>query len=421
MSPSCTDTSFRDQLFFDRAYTFAPIIQANRYRSWSKQPQRSRRKIALQYAMWTVASSLSSHFQSAGRQLYIETKQALNALDSEEPQQQISIEQAQAWLLLAMYEITCDDYQRGMMSAGKAFRLIQMMRLYEIDAQRPLVPLTTQKMERDQDSPNLQERHKDDWVDTETKRRTFWLAYTIDRFTSMVDGLHSFINEPVIRTRLPSSETRFASGRSEEMKFLDEMLSGLEWSESDLSPFMETIIGATICGRALQHKQSPPAQTLDATYEFCRGHRSLNTLLAQRFQVLLMHTPLECLDPVRSFTALAERLTVLILYDLLQSKPLGSDPQATQLTKALLKESHQQSLDAVHDSALLIATLGQQFQAYPLTPILLLLGARFSQAHPELNDAYNKLVPPIVTTLQAPYNQSRLSRSFLQLLTADQP
>ena len=368
--------------------------------------------------MWTMASSLSSHFQTAGRQLYVETKQALQVLDSEEPQQQVSIEQAQAWLLLAMYEMTCDDYQRGMMSAGKAFRVIQMLRLYEIDGKNPLVSLTTPQ---DQGQQNMQMQCKDDWVDTETKRRTFWLAYTIDRFTSMVDGLHSFINEPVIRTRLPSSEVNFTSGRSIEMKFLNDILSDLEWSENDLSCFTETIIGATVCGRVLQHKQSLPVKTREAIYEFCREHRSLNALLAQRFQVLLMHTSLECLDPVRTFTALAERLAMLILYDLLHSKPLGSEPQAMQLTKALLKESQQQSFDAVLDSALLIATLGQQFQTHPLTPILLLLGARFAQAHPELNDAYNKLIPSIVTALQAPYNQNRLSQSFLQLLTNTQP
>ena len=50
-------------------------------------------------------------------------------------------------------------------------------------------------------------------------------------------------------------------------------------------------------------------------------------------------------------------------------------------------------------------------------PILLLVGARFSQSHPQLNDAYGKLMPCIITALQASANLSRLAEHFLQLLT----
>ena len=39
---------------------------------------------------------------------------------------------------------------------------------------------------------------KDNWIETETKRRTFWLAYKIDRFASMVDGLHLFFNGQMV-------------------------------------------------------------------------------------------------------------------------------------------------------------------------------------------------------------------------------
>lgn len=53
---------------------------------------------------------------------------------------------------------------------------------------------------------------------------------------------------------------------------------------------------------------------------------------------------------------------------------------------------------------------------HPLTPILLLLGARFSQSHPELNDAYIKLMPSILTMLQASTGLNKLSQNFFQLL-----
>ncbi|PYI02376.1 putative fungal-specific transcription factor [Aspergillus sclerotiicarbonarius CBS 121057] len=401
-----------DQLYFDRAYAFAPIIQTHRYRSWSKQPHKSKQKTCLQHAMWTLASSLSSQFQDDGRKLYVKTRQLLQALESEEPCHQISLEQAQAWTLLAIYELTCQDFHRGMMSAGRAFRLIQMMRLYELDV--PQKPPTMQ-LEQYQGQLTLQGPVQDDWIDIETKRRTFWLAYTIDRFTSMVDGLHMFFNERLIRTRLPAPEANFASGRPTDMSFLSEMIPvvDLEWPHNNLSSFSESVIGATICGRVLEHKQKPPTRPCQ---EFCHRHRQLNALLAQRIRMLRLYASLEYPDPIIAFVTLAAHIGVLMLYDLIESRPLGTDAQGTQLTQALYTEHKQQALDSVADIALLIAVLGQHFQMHPLTPILLLLGARFSQSHPGLNDAYIKLMPSIVTTLQASTGLNKLAQNFLQLL-----
>jgi hypothetical protein len=122
---------------------------------------------------------------------------------------------------------------------------------------------------------------------------------------------------------------------------------------------------ASICGQVLEHKQRPPARcrdTTDTTYEFSRRHRSLNALLAQRIKILRMHASLEHLDPILTFTALAAYTAVLMLYDVIESKPLGTEAQATQLTKALHMEHQQQSLDAVANTALLVAALGQHFQ-----------------------------------------------------------
>jgi hypothetical protein len=150
--------------------------------------------------MWTLASSLSSQFQIAVRQLYNETRQLLHSLEHDDPFYQISIEQTQAWMLLAIYELTCEDYHRGMISAGRALRLSQMMRLYELDATPGFTPV--QSPAQDLSQFNFADQIQDDWINIETKRRTFWLAYTIDRFTSMVDGMHLTFNEQLVRVRM---------------------------------------------------------------------------------------------------------------------------------------------------------------------------------------------------------------------------
>ncbi|KAL4893542.1 putative fungal-specific transcription factor [Aspergillus ambiguus] len=347
-----------DQLYFDRAYAFAPIVQTHRYRSWSKQPNKSKQRTCLQHAMWTLASSLSSQFQVDGRRLYEKTRQFLHELESEESCHQISLEQAQAWTLLAIYELTCQDFHRGMMTAGRAFRLIQMMRLYELDA--PQTPPTMQ-LEQYQGQLTLQGLAQDDWIDIETKRRTFWLAYTIDRFTSLVDGLHMFFDERLIRTRLPAPEANFASGRSTDMMFLADMIPVVdpEWPHNKLSSFTECVIGATVCGRVLEHIQRPPNGPCQ---DFCRRHRSLNTLLAQHIQMQRIYASLEYPDPIIAFATLATHIAVLMLYDLIESRPLGTDAQGAQLAQALCSEHKQLSLDSVADIAILVSVLGQHFQ-----------------------------------------------------------
>ncbi|KAJ5609195.1 hypothetical protein N7528_009762, partial [Penicillium herquei] len=397
-----------DQLYFDRAYAFAPIIHAHRYRLWSKQINKTTQRTCLQYAMWTLASSLSSQFHAQGCKLYAKSRQLLEKLEAEEPCHQISLEQAQAWALLSIYELTCQDFDRGMMSAGRALRLIQMMRLYELDMPRN----NTTKLDQSQRQLT---QVPEDWISIETKRRTFWLGYLIDRFTSMVDGLHMFFDERMIRTRLPSPEANFASNRPTDMNFLADVVPdvSVEWPHSNLSPFAECVIGATMCGRVLQHKQNSPFRPCE---EFCARHRTLNALLAQRIKMLRIHASLDYPDPIVAFVALAAQIDVLMLYDLIESRPLGTGVEATQLVQALHAEHKQQALDAVNDISMLVSVLSQHFQMHPLTPILLLLGARFSQSHPELNDAYIKLMPNILTMLQALTGLNKLAANFLEFL-----
>lgn len=113
--------------------------------------------------------------------LYHGALQRLEELEAKEnAHQQISIMQVQAWLLLAFYEFMRVDFRRGWMSAGHAFRLIQLMRLHELDLSD--ITLTAPAM---------------DWVDKEEQRRTFWLAYSLDRFISLSNGSPLTLGEQV--------------------------------------------------------------------------------------------------------------------------------------------------------------------------------------------------------------------------------
>ncbi|KAG2171236.1 hypothetical protein JADG_010975 [Aureobasidium aubasidani] len=322
-----------DQLFYDRAYVFTPIIQRSRYQSWSKQANKTKQKICLQHAMWTFASSLSSQFHIEGQKLYSKTRQLLDSFESDTCCQELSIEHVQAWILLAIYELTGQNFHRGMVSAGRAFRLAHMMRLYELDI--PPSPCAMQ-LRLHQLELNRQERSQSNWIETEVKRRTFWLAYLLDRTTSMVDGMHMSFDERVIRSRLPAPEANFSSGRpGADMYFLAEAMSAIDQTPPYPSAFREAIISSTICGRVLEHKQKPPNR---ASQEFCSRHRLLQAMLAQRIRTLRVYISLEGLDPVMGFVTLSTHIAILMLYDLIESRPMGSGPQAAQFTHTFYDE-----------------------------------------------------------------------------------
>lgn len=103
----------------------------------------------------------------------------------------VRIEQAQAWVLVSIYEHMHVNPQQAWMSIGRCCRLVLGMRLYEIDD--PNNPLT---LVRDQDVGLV------DWTGLEEQRRTFWMAYALDRFISFHSSLPFTLNEQLVGIRL---------------------------------------------------------------------------------------------------------------------------------------------------------------------------------------------------------------------------
>ena len=181
----------RDQLYFDRVHPIVPILQKYRYFSWAQNGTTSPHRRCLQYAMWTMAMSLSAHFESMRETLYTETRQLLESLDlCENSMRDVHIEQAQTWVLVTCYEFLRTDYRRGWMSSGRVFRLVQLLRLHELESPSNCIGF---------ENPSM------DWVAAEEKRRTFWVAYCLDRFVSVWHGWPLTLNEEMVRlqTTLP--------------------------------------------------------------------------------------------------------------------------------------------------------------------------------------------------------------------------
>ena len=154
------------------------MIHQRRYFAWAGQDNLSPARACLRSAMRTMAAAVSAQYRGVGDMLYAETQRLLDTQcptpSPDSPRlgsnDRIPLEHIQAWLLLAHYESLRMDERRAMITAGRAFRLVQMARLYDVDATDD-VPPGTADCEPD-------ERY----AEAEERRRTFWVAFTFDRF-----------------------------------------------------------------------------------------------------------------------------------------------------------------------------------------------------------------------------------------------
>jgi len=80
-------------------------------------------------------------------------------------------------------------------------------------------------------------------IDISKTASEVFLTFASNKLTSVLQ----------ISTRLPIPEEDFQKGQCVKMGFLSEVVISLD--QSGLSPFAESIILATICGRALSHSQ----------------------------------------------------------------------------------------------------------------------------------------------------------------------
>ena len=259
--------------------------------------------------MWTLAASLSTQFQHIRDSLYTVAKQTLEAIELKSDQvEPLDIEQVQAWVLLTIYEFMRVSYRRGWMSAGRVFRLVQLMRLYEIDE-----PGTT--------APPL------DCTVSEEKRRTFWIAYLLDRLVSIPRGWPLTLNEQMVSSRLPAPEMDFQSSKPLQMSFLSEVIVFSE--HTTLSTFTKCIVVVTIFGRTMAHQQQSKVECVyqNVSEDFWSRHNWLDTMLTQQQIILSTEYPLasQHVDPTMLFIDMMVHTTVLYLHNIVESMPWKGD------------------------------------------------------------------------------------------------
>lgn len=158
-----------------------------------------------------MGAALSSQFQPLQNDLYRDTRRMLETLEVEDIEDTAQVQaqengfwlqRAQAWVLLAVYEFMRKTFRRAWFSAGRAFRLTQLMKLNEIDSPDDATAVATgmgisisMSLEMGMSFPGQQQT---DCVDVEEKRRTFWTVFCLDRFFCTLDGHPLTVNEDMV-------------------------------------------------------------------------------------------------------------------------------------------------------------------------------------------------------------------------------
>ncbi|KAI1134066.1 fungal-specific transcription factor domain-containing protein [Hypoxylon sp. FL0543] len=366
-----------DLLYFDRVHSVLPILHKRRHFAWTSRKILTPVQVALRLAMRTIAAAVSTQFRGLSNALYAETRRILETPDMSEQglswtTANIPLEKIQAWLLIAHYEFICIHENQAMITAGHAFRLVQLSRLYDVDmADVSPLELTAAISSTSPMAPD------EDFAEAEERRRTFWLAFSFDRFLNTRNEWPLTLHEEMICTRLPAPETNFQKSLPIRMDFLPDALTNS--GRSTHSPFAECIILATLYGRCMAHRRLSLASSLSGNepHEFWTRHEWLATVLEKRTQILIQtsatSSTLDDWDPMLAFSHMLARSAIIYLSMTTEIKPWQSVEH--QMTASAYEE---RAYQAARDMAHLVTAMPRLscFKVMTPSPFLFNLSAR---------------------------------------------
>jgi hypothetical protein len=177
----------------------------------------------------------------------------------------ITIAHCQTWVLLAIYEIKLMYFPRAWMSTGRACRMTQMMGLHRLDG-------TGLDVKQCLPPPK-------DWTEREERRRTLWMSFCMDRYSSIGTGWPMVLDEIDIKTSLPGEEDAYDFSRpARTMSLCDALGPSGTWQ---VSSFAGVILTACLLGRNLTHLHRPTLDDKDDDLngEFWERHVAIDNLL----------------------------------------------------------------------------------------------------------------------------------------------
>ncbi|KAF2496155.1 hypothetical protein BU16DRAFT_460222 [Lophium mytilinum] len=254
------------QIYFTKIHPSLPIIHRPRYFAAMNLAHHMRPPVCLRYIMWCLASSVSDKYEALQEHFYHRARKYVQMDEMKgHGESIITLAHTQTWILCATYEFKQMFFPRAWLSSGRASRLAQMEQLHRLDGAG---------LDVKQCLPPPR-----DWTEREERRRTFWMAFAIDRYASIGTGWPMSIDEKDIMTNLPSSEEAFDKSKPMSTSSLEQAMhsNGMGF----ISPFGGIALTAALFGRNLLHLHRPTPEDRDEDINgvFWKRHRELENIL----------------------------------------------------------------------------------------------------------------------------------------------
>jgi hypothetical protein len=266
------------QAYFDKIHPSMPMIHRPRYYAAMHLAPHARPPICLRYAMWANAAAVTDKYEGLHEHFYQRARKYIQQDEMRgHGETMITTSHAQTWILLATYEFKMMFFPRAWMSSGRGSRMTQMMGLHRLDG-------TGLDVKQCLPPPK-------DWTEREERRRTFWMSFCVDRYSSIGTGWPMVIEERDILTNLPVDELAYETSKPQKTMSLSDALEPT--GAQKLSSFGGVVLMASLFGRNLTHlhRPGPDDRDDDMNGEFWKRHRSMDNILS--------HTALALPDELR--------------------------------------------------------------------------------------------------------------------------
>ena len=175
-------TRHSTQIYFVHIHPHAPMIHQYRFLAAMSLSPHARPPIALRYAMWLLAASVTIKYNNLTDHFYTRARKYANAVEMLSHGEKVqNVAHIQAEILIAIYEFKTMHFPRAWLRVGRVVRLSQMITLHRMD---------TEMFRVEKCLPPAR-----DFIEQEERRRTFWLTFCLDRYATTGSGWPMIIDE----------------------------------------------------------------------------------------------------------------------------------------------------------------------------------------------------------------------------------
>ncbi|KUI54125.1 hypothetical protein VP1G_01377 [Cytospora mali] len=396
------------QMYFEKIHPSSPIIHKYRYLAAMNLAPNQRPPVCLRYAIWTLACSVADKYADLRDLFYQRARKYIEAdYVKGFGEHLISVAHAQTHVLLAQYEFKMMHFPRAWMSTGSAVRLCQMMGLHRLDGAG---------LDVKQCIPPPR-----DWTEREERRRTFWMAFTEDRYASIGTGWPMTIDEKDIMTNMPASDDAFEMSRPEQTQTLTDSMTPA--GAGSISTMGGIVLMACLFGRNLLHLHRPDVDDRDQDLngEFWKRHRNLDNILLNTSLCLPPHLklPTGLTNPNVIFTNMCIHTSTICLH---QAAIFKADKN--RLPSSVSAESKVRCITAANEIASIMRMISHidLSTVNPFTSFCLYVAARvfvqYLKSRPDDSQTVDSL-RFLLSAMGALKKRNPLTESFLVQLDVD--